>query len=296
MKFSDLLELLLLGAVWGASFMLMRTTVPEFGVFALVEVRAVLAFLFLMPFVILSKQLRDMRTHWKGLLVVGALNTAVPFCLFAYSSLHLDAGLNSILNGTAPMFGAIVAVLYLKEAISKVAMFGLFLGFFGVLVISQQTKGNAALSVLPIVAALSATACYGMAACYLKKHLASVKPFAIAAGSQLFAGILILPLALTTWPSASISTDAWLNASLLAVMCTGFAYVMYFRLIANVGASNALTVAYLVPLFGILWGVVILDETLSLQSIMGGVLIILGVMFTTGLFSRIAKNLIRART
>ena len=290
MRLQDLAELLLLGAIWGASFMLMRTAAPEFGVFALVEVRALLALIFLMPFVLLSKQLGDLKKHWRGLLFVGAFNTGIPFCLFSFSSIHLEAGLNSILNGTAPMFGAIVAWLYLGDKISKSGVFGLSIGFAGVLVISEQTLGNTQLSILPILGALAATLCYGIAACFLKKHLSHAKPFAVAAGSQLFAAILIMPLAIMYWPQQAISEEAWRDAIILAVMCTGLAYVMYFRLIANVGASHALTVAYLVPLFGITWGFILLDEIISLQSIAGGCLIIFGVMLTTGVLNKVFKR------
>lgn len=290
MRFQDMAELLLLGAIWGASFMLMRTAAPEFGVFALVEVRALLALIFLMPFVLIAKQLGDLKKHWRGLLFVGAFNTGIPFCLFSFSSIHLEAGLNSILNGTAPMFGAIVAWLYLGDKIAKSGVFGLSIGFAGVLIISEQTLGNAQLSILPILGALGATLCYGIAACFLKKHLSQAKPFAVAAGSQLFAALLIAPLALAYWPQQAISDEAWRDAIILAIMCTGLAYVMYFRLISNIGASKALTVAYLVPLFGIAWGFVLLDEVISVQSVIGGCFIILGVMLTTGLVNKIHKR------
>jgi drug/metabolite transporter (DMT)-like permease len=188
------------------------------------------------------------------------------------------------------MFGAIVAWLYLGDKISKAGVFGLSIGFAGVLVISEQTLGNTQLSILPILGALAATLCYGIAACFLKKHLSHAKPFAVAAGSQLFAAILIMPLAIMYWPQQAISEEAWRDAIILAVMCTGLAYVMYFRLIANVGASHALTVAYLVPLFGITWGFILLDEIISLQSIAGGCLIIFGVMLTTGVLNKVFKR------
>lgn len=290
MRPQDLAELLLLGIIWGASFMLMRTAAPEFGVFALVEVRTVLAFVFLMPFVLLARQLGDLRKHWRGLIFVGAFNTGIPFCLFSFSSIHLETGLNSILNGTAPMFGAIVAWLYLGDKITKSGVFGLSAGFAGVLVISEQTLGNAELSILPILGALGATFCYGIAACFMKKHLSHAKPFAVAAGSQLFAALLLMPLAIAYWPMQAISETAWRDAIILAVMCTGLAYVMYFRLISNVGASNALTVAYLVPLFGIAWGYILLGEVISMQSILGGCLIIFGVMLTTGVLNKVLKR------
>ena len=287
MKTSHLIELLVLGAIWGASFMLMKATVPAFGVFALVEVRASVAALFLLPVVYFTRQWRDLSGNWAKLLFVGAINTAIPFCLFSYTSLHLDAGLTAILNGTAPMFGAIIAYFYLQDRIGVHGVIGTFLGFVGVVVISQDTQSASPVSLLPVATALGATCCYGIAACFMKKHLSGVKPFAIAAGSQVFAALLLLPFALYTWPEVNPNASTWGAALILAILCTGVAYIMYFDLIAKVGASQAMTVGYLVPMFGILWGMVVLGEVLSTYAMIGGSLIIIGLMITTGILKRL---------
>lgn len=269
--------------------MLMKATVPSFGVFALVEVRASLAALFLLPVVYFTKQFADLTANWAKLLFVGAVNTAIPFCLFSYTSVHLDAGLTAILNATAPMFGAIIAFFYLQDRIGLHGVIGIFLGFLGVVVISQDNQSNTPVTLIPVLSALVATCCYGIAACYMKKHLSGVKPFAIAAGSQVFAALLLMPLAVYTWPSVSPDLTTWGAALILAVLCTGVAYIMYFDLIAKVGASQAMTVGYLVPVFGIFWGMVVLGETLSAYAITGGSMIILGVMITTGIVRRRRK-------
>jgi drug/metabolite transporter (DMT)-like permease len=269
--------------------MLMKATVPSFGVFALVEVRASLAALFLLPVVYFTKQFADLTGNWAKLLFVGAVNTAIPFCLFSYTSVHLDAGLTAILNATAPMFGAIIAFFYLQDRIGLQGVIGIFLGFLGVVVISQDNQSSSPVTLIPVLSALVATCCYGIAACFMKKHLSGVKPFAIAAGSQVFAALLLMPLAIVTWPSVNPDLTTWGAALVLAVLCTGVAYIMYFDLIAKVGASQAMTVGYLVPVFGIFWGMVILDETLSAYAITGGSMIILGVMITTGIVRRRRK-------
>jgi drug/metabolite transporter (DMT)-like permease len=261
--------------------------VSSFGVFALVEVRAALAALFLLPVVYFTRQWADLSRNWLKLLVVGAINTAIPFCLFSYSSLHLDAGLTSILNATAPMFGAVIAYFYLQDRIGVHGVIGTFLGFLGVVVISQDTHSANPVTLLPVLTALGATCCYGIAACFMKKHLSGVKPFAIAAGSQVFAALLLFPLALYTWPEVNPDAGTWGAALILAVVCTGVAYIMYFDLIAKIGASQAMTVGYLVPMFGILWGMVVLGEVLSTYAMVGGSLIILGVMITTGILKRL---------
>jgi drug/metabolite transporter (DMT)-like permease len=179
------------------------------------------------------------------------------------------------------MFGAIIAFFYLQDRIGLHGVIGIFLGFLGVVVISQDNQSTTPVTLIPVLSALVATCCYGIAACYMKKHLSGVKPFAIAAGSQVFAALLLMPLAVYTWP--------WGAALILAVLCTGVAYIMYFDLIAKVGASQAMTVGYLVPVFGIFWGMVVLGETLSAYAITGGSMIILGVMITTGIVRRRRK-------
>jgi drug/metabolite transporter (DMT)-like permease len=290
LRIQDFAELLLLGAIWGSSFMLIKWAAPEFGIFVLVEIRAIGAMLLLIPFIFLKRQQQDLFQHWPQLLVVGLLNTAIPFCLFNYSLLHIEAGLGAILNGTAPMFGILVAYLYLKETIGFWGLVGVLLGFAGVVLISyEQTTGSNA-SILPVVSILVATLCYGIAASYLKHKLSHVKPFAIAGGSQFFAAIALLPLALTNLPETMPSNRAFASALVLAFVCTGLAYVLYFNLIAKIGVSRAITVGYLVPLFGVLWGYIVLNESLSSSELAGGGLVLLGVMLATNFLSRFKRK------
>ena len=296
MTIKDFAELLLLSAIWGSSFILMKWAAPEIGIFALVEIRALGATLLLVPLVYAKRQHQYLFTYWWQLLLVGLLNTAIPFCLFNYAILSIEAGLAAILNATAPMFGVLVAYLYLKESIGKWGLFGMLLGFAGVVLISYEqtltssvnTPSNSAL--LPIIAILIATLCYGIAATFLKVKLSHVKPFAIAAGSQFFATLALLPIALMNLPDAIPSGRAIASALVLAFVCTGLAYVLYFDLIAKVGVSRALTVGYLVPLFGIFWGYVFLGETLSSLVLIGGSCILLGVMLATNIMSRFTRK------
>ena len=285
----DVLSILILGAIWGGSFIFMRVAAPEFGVFALVEVRTVLATLVMLPFLIALGGWRDIRTHWWKIAFIGLINTAVPFVLFNYSSLYLEAGINAIINATAPMFGALVAVLWLGDRLKVSSVFGLFVGFLGVVVLSAHKVGQGEVSIIPILTACMATTCYGIAACAMKKWLAGVRPLVVATGSQIFASIALLPFSLATLPAVMPSGIAWINAIALAVGGTGIAYILYFQLIASVGPAKAITVGYLVPLFGIIWGILFLSETLSLQTMTGGVLILCGVALTTGVLGRLRK-------
>lgn len=283
MKSTDLLELVTLAAIWGMSFLFMRTATPEFGAIALVAVRTSIAALFLLPLLMFKKHLPDLKQHWRPIFWVGLINTAIPFCLFSYAVVQLGAGFGSILNATAPMFAAIVAFFYLKDRLNKWAVLGLLIGFVGVAVISIARSGlNSELAVLSIAAALSATLAYGVAACYTKQRLTGVSTLAVATGSQIFASVMLFPLAYYTWPTDVPSLTAWWQVTVLGTVCTAMAYMLYFRLIANVGAAKAMTVAYLIPVFGVIWGIVFLGESVSLLMAVGAGLILLGVTLTTG--------------
>lgn len=290
MKPTQFARLILLAVIWGASFLLIKWSAPEIGVFALVEIRALGATLLLIPLVYLQNNIQQIRQYWRQLAIVGVLNTAIPFCLFNYSLMDIEAGLAAILNATAPMFGVLIAYLFLKESIGKLGLLGVLLGFFGVVVISFEQIQGANTSVLPILAILLATCCYGIAAAYIKGKLSHINPFALAGGSQLFTTIILLPIALTSLPETMPSGRAISSALVLAFICTGLAYVLYFDLIAKVGPSRAMAVGYLIPLSGIIWGYLLLNESLSAAELGGGALIMLGVMFATNVIQRFFRK------
>jgi drug/metabolite transporter (DMT)-like permease len=280
-----LVELLLLGAIWGSSFMLMRITSPDFGIWAVVELRALLATLVLLPFVIAKRQLGDIRVFAKPIFVVALTNTAIPFSLFTYGSLHLPSALTALLNGTAPMFGALLAWLWLKESMTNLAKLGFVCGFVGVYLLSYETLNFQGVSLVPVLACLVATFGYGYAICYIKRHLAQAKPLAIAAGSQAISALVLLPMALYFPMPGTPDLHSWFAVGFLAIVCTGVAYMMYFHLIVNIGPSKAIYVGYLVPMFGLIWGALILDETISGYMIAGGLTILLGIGLTSGAIS-----------
>ncbi|ALM92709.1 MULTISPECIES: DMT family transporter [Alteromonas] len=290
MGLRDIAALLLLASIWGGSFIFMRVAAPEFGIYVLVAIRTVLATCVLLPILMLTGGVNQIFRYWFPIALVGLANTAVPFVLFNYSSLHLEAGVNAILNATAPMFGALVAWLWLGDKLTPTAIAGLALGFLGVTVISQQKLGEGDISFVPILTALLATTCYGIAASMMKRWLQGVRPLVVATGSQAMASIMLAPFALSTLPATMPSTNAWLNAVALAILGTAIAYILYFKLIANVGPAKAISVAYMVPLFGIIWGVLFLQEHLSLQTIIGGVMILTGVALTTGVIGMIKRS------
>lgn len=293
----DISALFLLGAIWGASFLLMRVAAPEFGVVPLVVLRTALATLVFLPFLIIGGGASQMLSYWRPLLLLGAINTALPFTLFNYASLELQSGVLAILNATAPMFAAMIAVIWLRERLTFMMIAGMLSGFAGVVVISLEKTLGSQISLLPVLAVIGAASCYGWGACMMKRALSGVKPVAVAAGSQLWATLILLPFSLSQLPEHWPTAVAWTNALALAVICTGLAYLLYFYLISSAGPAKAVMVGYLVPLFGIIWGVIFLNEVLSVWDFTGALLILLGISFTTGAAQRIrhwAKRLTKS--
>lgn len=289
------IELLLLAAIWGASFMFMRVGAPEFGPIFFTTLRTGIAAIFLIACLVLFKETKALKGRWRDIFVVGALNTAIPFVLFSFATLTLTAGTASVLNATAPMFGAIVAYLWLKDKLTLSAIFGLLIGFIGVyLLVSDNLHFGMELSdklvenntLLPTLAAMLAALCYGISANYTKKYLSTIKPLALAAGSQIAATAMLLPLSLFFIPETLPSTMAIGSVILIGVICTGVAYILFFRLIAQLGPAKAISVTYLIPAFGILWGALFLGETISLMMLIGGSVTLLGVALTTGVLQR----------
>ncbi|VEP15345.1 conserved membrane hypothetical protein [Hyella patelloides LEGE 07179] len=277
MKISDLLELLLLAAVWGASFLFMRIAAPILGPVWLIELRVLLAGLALLILSIRLNLLAEIRRNFIPLFVVGCLNSAIPFLLFAFASLILPAGFTAILNATVPLFGTIIAFFWFKEKLTLSRFFGLILGFAGVTILVGWTNIPITQSfVLAIVAGLSASLMYAIAAPYLKQNLAGVPSLVVATGSQLSAAVFLLPITPFFLPKVFPSAVVILVVLALALFSTAFAYILYFRLINQIGVSKSLTVAYLIPLFAMLWGAIVLSEPITTSMVLGCSLILTG--------------------
>ena len=283
MKPRDLRDLLLLAALWGGSFLFMRVAVPELGPLALIELRVLIAALVLLPFLAMRRGLGLLVRHAVPMTVLGVINSALPFCLFAYAMLSVSAGFASILNATTPLWGALVAWLWLGERLAPLRIAGLAIGFAGIVVLSW---GKASFvpggSGMALLAAMAATLSYGVAASYARRRLEGVDALAVATGSQLGAALVLAPLALAWWPAQPVSAAAWASTVVMGVACTGIAYVLYFRLIERAGPSRAITVTFLVPVFAVIWGALVLGETVSAQMVAGGVVILLGTALSTG--------------
>ncbi|MEO5626729.1 MAG: EamA family transporter [Dokdonella sp.] len=266
------LELLALGAIWGGSFLFMRVAAPHFGPFALVEIRIVLGALILLPF-LWQVRARLTRAHAKNFAIIGALNSAIPFSLFAWGAERAPAGVGAIANSLTVFFTVLVAFALYQEQIGKRRALAMVAGFVGVVVLmSGKTAGdNVAAAAL---AGTIASCCYGFAANFTKRWLADLPPLAAVAGTLGSAALMVAPFAIATWPTTPVPQTSWLSAVALGVVCTGIAYAFFFRLIQRVGAARATTCTYLIPLFGVAWGWLLLDETPTLTMLIAGTLIL----------------------
>lgn len=269
--------LVLLGALWGGSFVFMRVAVPALGPVALSFARVALAAAILLAIAAAQRGLPDLRRRWRPFAVVGAVNSALPFVLFSYAAQHVTVSTLAILNATSPFFGALVAAIWFGEPLTRRKLAGLALGVAGVAVLAgwrPDAIGGA--TGLAIIACLAAALCYALAGAYAKRRLADVPTFAVAAASQLFAALALAPALPFASVPGPVTPLVVANVVALAAVSTAVAYLIYFKLIADIGPARALTVTFLIPLFGALWGFVFLGEALTADMLAGGMLVVAG--------------------
>lgn len=295
LKPRDVVDLLLLAALWGASFLFMRVAAPAFGPVALVEVRVLIAAAFLLPVVAARGGLAELRANSLTAGLIGVVNSAIPFVLFTYAALSISAGFASILNATMPIWAAAIGALWLRERLTALQWSGLALGVAGVAVLVwgqiDFRPGSSRWAVtLAVGAALAATFAYGVAVHLARRLQAGVSPLVTAAGSQLGAVIALAAPAIWLWPAHNPAPSLWLAALILGVACTGIAYLLYFRLIARIGAVNAASVTFLIPLFGTLWGALLLGEAVTLRMLAGGTAVLAATLLALGLVRAPARG------
>ena len=284
MRIRDTIDLLLLAALWGVSFVFMRIAGPEFGAFALVEVRVAIAALFLLPILLFREGFSQVRQYWGRIAIIGACNSGVPFVLFTYSTLFITGGLSAILNGTAPLWSALIAWAWLSDRLSFGQVLGLLIGFSGVyLLVWDNVSLSPSGSVLAIFAATGGAFLYGVAANMTKRYATGISPLAMSTGSMIAATVIVLPGAVLAWPDEPVSVLAWTSVITMGVASTALAYILYFRLIANVGPTRAIAVTYLVPVFAMLFGAMFIAEQVTVIMIIACAVIFLGTALATGM-------------
>jgi drug/metabolite transporter (DMT)-like permease len=279
----DLGALVLLGAIWGSSFLFIRVAVPALGPFVLMELRVGLAAAALALLAVAVSRLSKLRFRWKELLILGAVNAAIPFSLIAASEINLTASLAAIINATTALFAAVVATVWMGEALTRGKVAGLVMGVVGVAVLVGWTPiALNGVVLVSVGASLVAAFSYALGGVYAKRAFEGTPPLTLAIGQQMGAAMLLVPLAAASVPAEAPSMSVTLSALALALLCTALAYLLYFYLISSVGPTKTLTVTFLSPVFGALFGVLFLDEPVGVGTCVGLVIILSSVALVTG--------------
>lgn len=273
-------DLALLAAIWGGSFLFLRIAAPAFGVAPLVDARLALGALVLAPFLWRSRALFPW-SRWPQLVAIGLVNTLIPFLLFAWSAERAPAGVSAIVNSMSVPFAALAAFALFGERIGGRKLAGLLAGLVGVAVLAGGDLAGAGLGPAVVAGALAAMF-YGVSANLVKRYVSDLPATAVVAATLACGAVLLAPFAVHAWPAAPVPQVAWWCLVALGVVCTGFAYAVYFRLIQRVGATRATAVTYLVPIFGVVWAWLALDEPLTPSMAVGGALILGGMLYARG--------------
>ncbi|HEY0290267.1 MAG TPA: DMT family transporter [Pseudomonas sp.] len=287
MKLSDYVRLLLLAAIWGASFLFMRVAAPVLGALPTAFFRVLLGAIGLAVILLILKTQADFKGKLKATMVLGVINSGIPFLMYSVAALLLPAGYSAILNATTPLMGVLIGSMFFNDSLTRKKAAGVLIGLVGITLLT--TTGPVTLSttvVMGAMACLVATSCYGAAGFLTKQWVADkggLDAKLVAFGSQIGATLFLAPffaISATANPPASWGdSTVWLALAAVGFICTACAYILYFRLIADIGPVRSLTVTFLIPPFGVLWGVMFLDESFSTAHLYGGGLICLAVWF-----------------
>ncbi|MEQ8313188.1 MAG: DMT family transporter [Gammaproteobacteria bacterium] len=287
----DYAELLLLSAIWGFSFLFLRIASPVLGPVFLVEMRVSSALIVMLPLLLVMGKWRELLQNWKMVALIGLTNMAIPFCFFAYAALNAGAGLLSIVNATVPFFTALLGFVIFSQRLPWVGIVGMATGFVGVVVLAVDPEaldsGPGSLWAVP--AALFACSLYGLALNLVAYKMQSVSGVTITTGSLLVSSIVLIPFAAVSVPDSMPGIEVWGSVLTLGIVCTGLAYLLFYRLISRIGSNQAIMTTYLVPIFSILWGNLFLAESVTLFTLFGCMLVLLGVGMTTGRFPWLGK-------
>ncbi|HSO60128.1 MAG TPA: DMT family transporter [Desulfobacterales bacterium] len=280
-------RLLILAAIWGGSFLFMRIGAPVLGPAWLIQFRVGIAALFLLICAGWFHKPLQLRKYWRHYLILGCFNSALPFFLIAFAAKTLTAALLSVLNSSSPIFGAIISAVWLRNRVTRLTAAGLAMGVIGVIILVQNGIATRTDEWgMAVAAALLSTICYGISGTYIKASPKPVEPFSNAHGSM-WAATVLMALTLPFCPTAAEpSPGVWTAVAALGVLCTGVAYLIYFRLIQDMGPISALSVTFLIPVFGILWGVLFLDEQIDWSTIIGALIVLVGTALTNGITPR----------
>lgn len=279
----DILRMLSLAAIWGASFLFMRVIAPVIGTIPTAFFRVSIAAVGLLVILGLMRISWDFKGKFKTVMLLGMINSGIPATLYSVAAQVLPAGYSAIFNATTPLMGVLIGGLFFHEKLTAAKLGGVFLGLLGVGILTRA--GPVAFNMellMGALACLMATTCYGFAGFLARRwldHAGGLDSRLSALGSMLGATLLLLPLfgysVISQPPVSWGGWNVWLSLLGLGLVCTAFAYIIYFRLLTSVGPVKSMTVTFMIPPFGVLWGALLLDEPLSMAHLYGGVLIAL---------------------
>ena len=277
MTSADTTRLVILAAIWGAAFVFMRIAAPVLGTVPTAASRAVIGALALMVYLRAIRFDARWRANGGHYLAIGIINSAIPFALFSFAAAHIPASLAVVLNAASPLFGAVLSAMFLAESLSARKVLGLLTGAGGVAFVSQPAHfPGTPLFWWAVAACLGAAFCYGLTGIYLKRVAPGLPSMGVAAGSQVGAALVLLPLVPFFPPQSAATPQALISVALLGLLCSGVAFVLYFRLIADIGATRALTVTFLIPAFGMVWGALLLGESIGWPVVAGCAVVVAG--------------------
>jgi drug/metabolite transporter (DMT)-like permease len=294
MKTKDIGALLALAALWGASFLFIRIASPVIGPMLTIQGRVTIAAIALLVYMVMIGQSTHFKQRWKQYVIIGALNAAIPFTLIATAALQLNASMSAIINSMTPLFTALVVWGWMKEKLTMKKWLGILTGISGVMILVGWSPLPLTTEVIiAIILSVLSTVSYSFAGVYAKKNFAGVPPLSVAFGQQMGAAILLIPFTLFQLPesTAVITSIAAFSVVGLALLCTAIAYLLYFYLIESVGPTKTLSVTFLIPLFGMIWGVLFLNEQVTLGMIVGLIVILSSIFLILDFqFQRVVKK------
>ena len=275
MEISYWILLTFLVALWGSAFMFIKVATPEFGPIALVNTRLLIASLIFLPILLQKKYIHLLKPIWKQVLVLSIMNNAIPFTLFSYASFGADSNILAILNATTAFNTMIIAYLWIGESVSLKQLFGLILGFIGIFILVNPQNSDTTL--IASLSALLAAFFYSYSTVYIQRQSVNANKMVLIGWSIVFSAVFMIPVSIFNLPETLPSASAIGSAFWLGAVSTGLGFLGYVRLIDKIGAVKTSTVAYFLPVFGIIWGSIFLDEKITSTITLGCLIVLIGI-------------------
>ena len=291
MEFKYWALLVFLGALWGSAFMFIKVATPEYGPVALVNARLIIASLIFLPILLRKKYLPLLAPIWKHVLILSVINNMIPFTLFSYASLGSSSNILAILNATTAFNTMVIAYFWINESVTFKQIVGLILGFIGVIILVNPQ--NSAATLISSISCLFAAAFYSLSTVFIQKNSAKTNKLVLIGWSIVFSAVLMMPISYIYLPESIPSFEANISAVWLGAVSTGLGFLGYVRLIDKIGAVKTSIVAYFLPVFGILWGYIFLDEKISTSVVIGCLVVLIGIFLATSNNNKLPKRILR---